>query len=755
MNLTVHSIKKKKPFLTSPKQILTIISLLLMLLISTTLAAQETNCVDGLDNDNDGKIDYLDNDCDCIIGISNIIKFDFASSIPIVGTGVFPSNTVRYNNVGQIGNTSIDIIATVMIISNISALEEHGSSSGSDDATVMLPNEDNNAGDIYKATIRYQLFESGTTTPFAGSFEIEIADIDLWTSDGSGREEAIAVRQNEITNYYLANPTNLTTNFSNSKVTVTGTQIQTSSDANGAVKFLYVNQDEFTIEFSSKQTTTKGTGRAGFQLDGNEFTIFNTCLPPEDCTNGIDDDGDGLIDCDDPDCYLVSKSGDTDNDNDGIGDGCDLDDDNDGILDKNEGCPNCIGGVFENGSFEEGPFPNSFTITDQNNVPAWSTTASDKKIEIWNSGFQGVTPQNGQYFAEINANRNAALYQKVCAQSGTVFSWSVWHRARSGTDVAVVKIGGSLTNATVQTTMTTTTAAWVNYSGTYTVPSNQVSTYFLFESISTGSGSIGSGNFVDNIEIIEISTGICADSDGDGIENSKDLDSDGDGCLDVVESGGTDNNNDGFLDGTGVSSYGLITGGTGGYNGSEENEAIGHQMSITSSPSNQTKNTGESTTFSVGAGAEAATSYNSGTPIYAVQGNANSNINYQWYLGNPNTTGTPISNSGVYSNTTTPTLNISNVAGLNGRQYCVLVSHNNNPCIEEIRCAILSVNSTEICGDGQDNDGDGLIDCADSDCNPFIADVIPTDLNCPLGADNGKIIITATGPGSLTYIDSQ
>ena len=720
----------------------------LILLASASLSAQETNCVDGVDNDSDGKIDYLDSDCDCIIGVSNIIKFDFSNFTPIIGTGTSINNQIRYNNVGQIGNTSIDIIATVTNLNNISTLEDHGLT-GTDDGFVVLPNENNSSGDVYSTTVRYQLFQSGTTSPIVGSFEIEIADIDFWSSSGSEREEAIAVRQNEITNYYLSNPTNLTTNFSNSKVTITGTQIQTDADANGAVKFLFVNQDEFTIDFSSKQTSSLTTGRAGFAVDGNEFTIFNTCLPPEDCTNGIDDDGDGLVDCEDPDCYLVSKTGGDDNDNDGIDDVCDLDDDNDGILDENEGCPNCVGGIFENGDFEEGPFPSGFTFTSQNNVPGWSTTSPDKIIEIWHSGFQGVTSQSGQYFAEINANNNAALYQRVCAQSGTVFSWSVWHRARVGTDVGVVKIGASLTTATVQTTMTSTTSAWVNYSGTYTVPPNQVSTYFLFESVSTGSGGISAGNFVDNIEIIQISSGVCADTDNDGIPNSEDLDSDGDGCFDVVESGGTDSNNDGILDGSGTSNDGTITGGTGGYDGSAEDEAIAHRMSVTSPPSNQTKNTGESTTFSVIAQADAATAYNNGTPIYGVPDNANGNINYQWYLGNPNTTGTPISNTGIYSGATTATLNISSVTDLNGSMYCVKVTHENNPCLEEIECAILSVNTTEICGDGQDNDGDGLIDCADSDCNPVIADVIPTNLAC--GSNNGKIIITATGSGTLTY----
>jgi len=57
---------------------------------------------------------------------------------------------------------------------------------------------------------------------------------------------------------------------------------------------------------------------------------------PEICDNGLDDDGDGLVDCEDPDCYSASISGGTDTDSDDIVDNCDLDDDNDGILDTVE-----------------------------------------------------------------------------------------------------------------------------------------------------------------------------------------------------------------------------------------------------------------------------------------------------------------------------------------------------------------------------------------------------------------------------------
>jgi CSLREA domain-containing protein len=47
----------------------------------------------------------------------------------------------------------------------------------------------------------------------------------------------------------------------------------------------------------------------------------------------------------------------------------------------------------------------------------------------------------------------------------------------------------------------------------------------------------------------------------------RDLDSDGDGCFDVAEAGFSDADNDGALDGTGVSTTGLVTGNTDGYTG--------------------------------------------------------------------------------------------------------------------------------------------------------------------------------------------
>ncbi|MCP4090605.1 MAG: hypothetical protein GY746_12580, partial [Gammaproteobacteria bacterium] len=84
-------------------------------------------------------------------------------------------------------------------------------------------------------------------------------------------------------------------------------------------------------EFPANGATIGATGEIVTAIIPNVFLCF------EICDDGIDNDGDGLIDCEDDDCYLVANTSGTDNDGDGIDDNCDLDDDNDGILDTVEG----------------------------------------------------------------------------------------------------------------------------------------------------------------------------------------------------------------------------------------------------------------------------------------------------------------------------------------------------------------------------------------------------------------------------------
>jgi LruC domain-containing protein len=172
-------------------------------------------------------------------------------------------------------------------------------------------------------------------------------------------------------------------------------------------------------------------------------------------------------------------------------------------------CTSCEN-PMENGGGELPAFGSGWRLYSEDDVPGWETTASDNKIEFWVSGFQGVPAQEGRQFFELNANQVAALYQELCLEPGSIIYWSVWHRGRSGVDVAEVKIGATVETAESQEIMSDGKTAWGHYFGTYNVPADQTTTVFVFESISATGGSLSVGNFLDNFEI-------SCDADGDGI----------------------------------------------------------------------------------------------------------------------------------------------------------------------------------------------------------------------------------------------
>jgi len=183
---------------------------------------------------------------------------------------------------------------------------------------------------------------------------------------------------------------------------------------------------------------------------------------------------------------------------------------------KIDNCTTCDN-PLENAGGELPVINVNWTLKNENDVPGWETTATDNKIEIWTSGFQGVIAQEGQQFFELNANMVADLYQELCLEPGYTIMWSVWHRGRAGVDVAEVKIGETVETAVAQQTMTDGNTAWGQYSGTYTVPEGQTTTFFVFSSVSSASSSQSVGNFLDNFEVE-------CDYDGDGIPDDEDDD---------------------------------------------------------------------------------------------------------------------------------------------------------------------------------------------------------------------------------------
>ena len=224
----------------------------------------------------------------------------------------------------------------------------------------------------------------------------------------------------------------------------------------------------------------------------------------------------------------ASTSGNKDTDGDNVSDICDLDSDNDGILDKDEG----LTVVIPNNAGLESPkiTKKRFRVFDADELPNWETSAADNKVELWSSGFLGVPADTGEQFAELNANLVASLYQEVETIPGTTLTWHVAHRGRKGTDVATVSIG-TANNMSVVETMTDGKHAWGHYSGTYVVPEGQTVTRISFDSVSAAGGSRSVGNFIDSFTI----SWVDPESNNYGIPNYLDLDSDNDGIPDNVE----------------------------------------------------------------------------------------------------------------------------------------------------------------------------------------------------------------------------
>ncbi|MEM6346751.1 MAG: T9SS type A sorting domain-containing protein [Bacteroidota bacterium] len=255
-----------------------------------------------------------------------------------------------------------------------------------------------------------------------------------------------------------------------------------------------------------------------------------------------------------------------DQDGDGIEDIYDLDDDNDGIPDDLEcsglttdGVVSVINGAFNDPDVDDPvvAYVKSWGSTDKavlyndSDVPGWETTATDSKIEIWENGFGGVQGYTGHQFAEINANQNAALYQDIASTPEGVMTWSFAHRGRGSRtvdDSMRLLIGPPGGPYTEEGRFGTNSSAWAHYKGTYTVPTGQTTTRFLYEAISTASGSPGSGNFLDAVRFYSSSVDCPVNTDGDSLSNSLDLDSDGDGIADLVEAGGVDSDQNGIVD---------------------------------------------------------------------------------------------------------------------------------------------------------------------------------------------------------------
>ena len=106
---------------------------------------------------------------------------------------------------------------------------------------------------------------------------------------------------------------------------------------------------------------------------------------------------------------------------------------------------------LQNGSFEEGQTftKDYYDQPDQKNVPSWNTTAFEGKIELFRDNPNTyltnpnvrLTPTDGTYAAELNADEESTLYQNVKTTPSSVYEWGLDHGARNGKDIMALVIG--------------------------------------------------------------------------------------------------------------------------------------------------------------------------------------------------------------------------------------------------------------------------------------------------------------------------
>ncbi|MEP1410241.1 MAG: Ig-like domain-containing protein [Maribacter dokdonensis] len=270
-------------------------------------------------------------------------------------------------------------------------------------------------------------------------------------------------------------------------------------------------------------------------------------------------------------------------DGDGLSNDADADDDNDGIPDDVENISCAVFYEdFGTGSYPGGALPAGYTtynyrgdIAANANFPnalndgdyAIATRVNEPEGS-WQANLGDHTDGSG-YMMVVNASFDPGDFynRTVTLTQNTTYKFSAWlvnansaanqtfcESEPDGYIVPNVRYeirdldNASAVIASYDTGDIARTGDWQNYNFEFNTGS---STNIEVVLINNNTGGCGNDLALDDISLIPtILAGgaVACDFDGDGIPNSQDLDSDNDGIYDIVEAGGTDANNDGFVD---------------------------------------------------------------------------------------------------------------------------------------------------------------------------------------------------------------
>ncbi|NBC02690.1 MAG: DUF4347 domain-containing protein, partial [Bacteroidetes bacterium] len=216
-----------------------------------------------------------------------------------------------------------------------------------------------------------------------------------------------------------------------------------------------------------------------------------------------------------------------------------------------------VGAQIDNLAYDNGTFYHFFYRTATNTVELYSSTNPSvgwSKVcdtELSQDQMEGIAVHDGVFYAmeTPDADAGSQIVYQTTDPCGPISNWSssTSNGAEFGTNVKNLAIG----NADALTFCDTDGDGIPDYldldSDNDGIP-DVVEAGGVDED---GDGVIDSFTDTDNDGVDDTvgTSGLgIVDNDGDGIPNSKDLDSDNDGTPDIIEAGGTDTDNDGIQD---------------------------------------------------------------------------------------------------------------------------------------------------------------------------------------------------------------
>ena len=535
---------------------------------SANAAAQDVDCGCVNDNDKDEVCDAvdLDDDNDGILDVKECMTSNFYWSTPPTING--KTATGKINTVNYTYTSTVNIQTTSTVYS-------HGTfpSSFNIPNTTVIRNDFISTNTITFAQpvlnptlVFSSIGNGGQNVPIKFSNPVEV----LFQSGGvtvtsstqiSGQEGYLVLRMNgtysQISFDYLADESWVNFAFGADFATFCDTDndgtpnyLDTDSDGDGCADAI-----EGGASFKTSDLTNDALSGA---VDANGVPVVAGASGQT-----VGSSADAAVQ--DKDCGCKN-----DNDKDGVCDIDDLDDDNDGILDVVE-CED------ESASWDfETPVVGAGNNNQGTTFQGWTCTGGGW-INLIHPPYGGAVPQtasSGNQYVEVGGTGDFSRSYTV-ASAGVVtveIDFACWGGVSEQTQINIFKADGTTLVAQSAVITTPQPADWNNawqHKGSvsaYLEPGNYIIKFFL-------------GNFqaFDNVKISSATVANC-DTDNDGIINSFDTDSDGDGCPDAIEGGASfkkaDLTNDalsGVVDANGVP---VVAGASGQTLGSSANAAV-------------------------------------------------------------------------------------------------------------------------------------------------------------------------------------